>query len=115
MLEAWEKNAELREGLARGRPDDPDCQRNLAEACERLASGQDGAGRDGMPARLRGAELRLALFLKSPEDPKINFGLGESMNNIAVALSNSGRQRDALAMHLRGRSTTASPTRSCRT
>ncbi len=100
-LEAWEKNAELREGLARGRPDDLDCQRELADAFERLGHAQDGAGRDGMLARLRGAELRLALFLKSPDDPKINFGVGESLNNIAVALSNSGRHEDALAMNLR--------------
>jgi eukaryotic-like serine/threonine-protein kinase len=103
MVAAWEKAAELREGLARDRPDDRDCQRNLAEACDRLASGQDGAGRDGMPARLRGAELRLALFQKFPDDPKINFGLAESINNIAVALTNAGHNEDALAMHLRGK------------
>ncbi len=101
QLDAWEQNAELREGLARVRPDDPGCQADLAEAFERLGTARDGAGRDGLPARLRSAELRLALFLKSPDDPKINFGLGESLNNIAVALSNSGRHEDALAMNLR--------------
>ncbi len=102
QLEAWEKNAEIREGLARVRPDDPGYQADLAEAFERLGTARDGAGRDGLPARLRGAELSLALFLKSPDDPKINFGLGESLNNIAVALSNWGRHGDALAMYLRG-------------
>ena len=102
MLAAWEKTAELREGLVRSRPDDLDGQRDLAEAYERLGFAHDEAGRDGMPARLRGAELRLALFLKSPDDPRLNFGLGESMNNIAVALTTSGRHEDALAMHLRG-------------
>jgi serine/threonine-protein kinase len=102
MLAAWEKAAELREGLSRIRPDDLDCQRNLAEAYERLGLAHDQAGRDGMPAQVRGAELRLALFLRSPDDPKLNFGLGESMNNIAVALTRSGRHEDALAMYLRG-------------
>src|SRR5262249_45080744 len=91
-----------REGLARSRPDDLDCQRDLAEAYDRLGYGLDGVGRDGIQARLRGAELRLALFLKSPDDPKLNFGLGESMNNIAVALTPTGHHEDALAMHLRG-------------
>jgi serine/threonine-protein kinase len=102
MLAAWEKTAELREGLVRSRPDDLDRQRDLAEAYERLGFAHDQAGRDGMPAHLRGAELRLALFLKSPDDPRLNFGLAESMNNIAVALTGSGRHEDALAMHLRG-------------
>jgi serine/threonine-protein kinase len=101
VLAAWEKTAELREGLVRSRPDDHDGQRDLAEAYERLGFAHDGAGRDGMPARLRGAELRLALFLESPDDPKLHFGLAESMNNIAVALTHSGRHEDALAMYLR--------------
>jgi serine/threonine protein kinase/tetratricopeptide (TPR) repeat protein len=102
MLAACQNNAELREGLARSRPDDPDCQGDLAEAFERLAFAQDQAGRDGLPVRLRGAELRLARFLKSPDEPRHNFGLGESMANLAVALTNSGRHEDALAMYLRG-------------
>jgi tetratricopeptide (TPR) repeat protein len=100
-LAAWEKAAELREGLVRRHPDDLDGQRDLAVACDRLASAHDQAGRDGMPARLRGAELRLALFLESPDDPKLNAGLAESMNNIAVTLTHSGRHEDALAMYLR--------------
>jgi tetratricopeptide (TPR) repeat protein len=102
MLAAWEHNAELREGLARGRPDDLGCQRELAESYDRLGYARDRAGRDGMPVRLRGAELRLALFLRFPDDPKLNFGLGESMNNIADALTNAGRHEDALALHPRG-------------
>jgi serine/threonine-protein kinase len=102
VLAAWEKAAELREGLARSRPDDLECQRDLAEAFGRLAIAHDQAGRDGMPVRLRAAELRLALFLKSPDDPRLNFGLAESLNNIAVALTRSGRHEDALAMYLRG-------------
>jgi serine/threonine-protein kinase len=102
FLPACEKTVEVREGLARSRPDDLDCQRDLADACERLGSAHDRAGHDGMPARLRAAELRLALFLKSPDDPKLNFGLGESMNNLAVVLTRSWRHEDALAMHVRG-------------
>jgi serine/threonine-protein kinase len=102
MLAAWEKNAELREGLARSRPDDLDFQRDLADAYGRLGLAHENAGRDGMTANLRGAEIRLALYLKSPDDPKHNFGLAESMNNIAVALTRSGRHEDALAMYLRG-------------
>jgi tetratricopeptide (TPR) repeat protein len=101
VLVAWEKAAELREVVARSRPDDLDCQGDLAETCGRVAIAYDQAGRDGMPARLRGAELRLALFLKSPEDPNLNFSLAESMNSIAVALTRSGRHEDALAMYLR--------------
>jgi tetratricopeptide (TPR) repeat protein len=101
LFTAWEKAAELREALARSRPDDLECQRDLAVACDRLAIAHDRAGRDGMPARLRGAEIRLALFLKSPDEPKLNSGLAESMNNIAVVLTRSGRHEDALAMYLR--------------
>ena len=102
MLTASENNAEIREGLALSRPDDPDRQRDLADALERLGIAQDGAGRDSMPAHLRGAEIRLTLFLNSPDDPKLNAGLGESMNNIAIQLANSGRQEVVLAMQLRG-------------
>jgi tetratricopeptide (TPR) repeat protein len=102
VLAAWEKTAEIREGLVRDRPDDLDGERDLAEAYERVGSAHDAAGRDGMPARLRGAELRLALFLKSPDDPRLSFGLGESLNNVAVVLTRSGRHEGALAMHLRG-------------
>ncbi|WP_435011913.1 protein kinase domain-containing protein (plasmid) [Tundrisphaera lichenicola] len=102
-LEAFAKNSELREGLARDRPDDPHRQEDFAAALNYLGFAQDEAGRDGMLARLRGAEIRLALILKSPDDPKISFGLGESLGYIAVTLSNSGRHEDALAMYLRGR------------
>jgi serine/threonine-protein kinase len=101
VLAAWEKAVELREVLARGRPDDLDCQGDLAEACGRLAIAYHEAGRNEMPALLRSAEIRLALFFNSPDDPKLNFGLAESMNSIAVALTRSGRHEDALAMHLR--------------
>jgi serine/threonine-protein kinase len=100
MLEAWEKNAELREALAHGRPDDLDCQGELATAYDRLATAKDQVGRDGISVRLRGAELRLALVLKSPDDPKLHFGLGESIGNIAVVLSTSGRHAEALRMYL---------------
>ena len=93
MLTAWQTNAELREGLARGRPDDPDLQRDLAEALDLLASVQDGAGREAISTRLRGAEIRFALFLNSPDEPKFNAALGETMNNIAVLLGEIGLRR----------------------
>ena len=102
LLAACENNAELREGLARDRADDPDRQRDLADALGRLGVALDGAGRDGLSAHLRGAEIRLAHFLNAPDDPKLNFGIGESMNNIAACISNSECQEDILAMQLRG-------------
>jgi tetratricopeptide (TPR) repeat protein len=101
ILAAYETTAELREGLARSRPDDLDFQRDLADAYGRLGLALYTAGRDAMPPYLRSAELRLALFLKSPDDPRLNFGLAESINNIAVVLTISGRHEDALAMYLR--------------
>ncbi len=101
QLAACEANAELREGLARDRPDDADRRRDLADALELLAVGLDGAGRDGLPARLRGVEIRLALFLDSPDDPRLNFGLGESMNNLALPLGRWERLEEAAAMELR--------------
>ena len=103
VIAARDATVDLREGLARDRPEDLASRRDLADAYERLGVAHDGAGRDGLPAHLRGVEIRLALFLKSPDDPKLNFGLGESMNNIAVALSNAGLHEDSLAMYLRGR------------
>jgi serine/threonine-protein kinase len=101
VLAAREKATKLREALARSRPDDPDCQRDLADALGQLAIAHIQAGRDSVPASLRGAELRLALFLKSPDDPRLNSSLADSMNGIAVALSNSGRDAYALRMYLR--------------
>jgi serine/threonine-protein kinase len=101
MIDACQHMVELREVVARSRPNDLDCQRELAVAYVREGGAEDWAGRDGFPALFRGAEMHQALLLESPDDPKVNHGLGEALNNIGVCLANMGRHADSLDMYLR--------------